>query len=211
MLGVHLPQQAMERLRRRLVEIARGLVGQQQRRPHHQRARHRHPLLLAPGEHARPVLEALAQADPRQQFRRADARFDRRQAADAHRHLDVFERGELRQQVMELEDEADAPVPERDQGHVRHLAERAPAHFHRAPIGAIEAAEHVQQRALADAGCADDGHHLPSFDVQAEIAQHVQPCRARGVVLVQRGDVDERHHSNRSACTGSSREACRDG
>ena len=69
----------------------------------------------------------------------------------------------------------------------------------------------MQQRALADAGGADDRHHLAALDVEVEIAQHVQPLAADDVGLVQPGDADERHHSNRSACTGSSRDACRDG
>ena len=44
----------------------------------------------------------------------------------------------------------------------------------RARVDAIEAAEHVQQRALPDARRADDRHHLARLDLQIEIAQHRQ-------------------------------------
>ena len=44
------------------VEIAGGLVGEEERRPARHRARHRHPLLLAAGELDRVVLRAVAEA-----------------------------------------------------------------------------------------------------------------------------------------------------
>ena len=46
-------------------------------------------------------------------------------------------------------------------------------------IDAIEAAQHVQQRALPDAGRADDRHHLARLDRQIEIAQHGQRTARR--------------------------------
>ena len=51
----------------------------------------------------------------------------------------------------------------------------------------------------------------PRSHVEVEVAQHVKTLGADDVGLVQPGDGDERHHSNRSACTGSSRDAWRDG
>ena len=77
-------------------------------------------VLLAAGQHAGPVLQALTEADALQQFFRATRRFACRHPRNPHRHLDVLERRELRQQVMELEDEADVPVPELDQRRITH-------------------------------------------------------------------------------------------
>ncbi len=62
-----------------------------------------------------PVRQPLAQADPPQQLLGPRARLGRRQPGDPHRHLGVLERAELGQQVVELEHEADVPVPERHQ------------------------------------------------------------------------------------------------
>ena len=63
-----------------LVEITGGLVGQQERRLHHQRAGDGDALLLAAGKHARPMGQPLAQADAREQFRRRARRIRRGRA-----------------------------------------------------------------------------------------------------------------------------------
>ena len=70
-------------------------------------AGHRHPLLLAAGERARAVVGPVRQP----QLARAAPRARRRASAagparDEQRHHHVLEGGELRQQVVELEDEA---------------------------------------------------------------------------------------------------------
>ena len=116
-----------------LVEVAGRLVREQQRGFHDQRARDRDALLLAARQHPRPMLEPLAEPDPRQQARRARLPLRRRPPRDAHRHLGVLERGELRQQVMELEHEADVPVPERDELRVGSDASSALADPDRCP------------------------------------------------------------------------------
>ena len=90
----------------RAVEISGRLVGQQQRRVVGERPRDRHALLLAARELGRIVMAAFGQADLVEQRRRARAAL--RHAGDLHRHEDVLERGQRRQQVEELEDEADA-------------------------------------------------------------------------------------------------------
>ena len=55
----------------------------------------------------------------------------------------------------------------------------------RPDVGAIEPAQQVQQRALADAARADDGDHLPALDDQIEVAEHVDVLRADAVALVE--------------------------
>ena len=65
--GVHLAQQRVQRVGGLLVEIAGRFVGEEDRRLHDERARHRDALLLAARQHAGPVRETLAQADPPQQ------------------------------------------------------------------------------------------------------------------------------------------------
>ena len=80
---------------------------------------------------------------------------------------------------MKLKHEADVPVAKRDQlgiGDARQV-DVADAHF--PAVGPIESAEHVQERALPDAGRAHDRHHLALLDGEIEIAQHVQPAARR--------------------------------
>jgi len=70
--------------------------------------------------------------------------------------------------VVELEDEADLPVPERrplgrpQRGDVGAVEQVRPA------VQVVERAEEVQQRALADAALADDRHQLPPRDREVE-------------------------------------------
>ena len=77
------------------------------------RARDRDALLLAAGELRRPVRQPLAEAEIGQQFgRRACAPRPCDEAADHLRQHDVLERGEFRQQMMQLIDEADRVAPD---------------------------------------------------------------------------------------------------
>ena len=119
-LGVHGAQQLVQRVGGGLVEVARRLVGKQQRRAHHERARDRDALLFASRQHAGPMLDARGQPHALEQRRCPLPRLCERDAGDPHRHLDVLERREFRQQMMELEDEADVPVPELDQRRITH-------------------------------------------------------------------------------------------
>ena len=126
-LGVHLAQQRMQRVGGRLVEIAGRLVGQQQRRLHHQRPRHGHALLLAARQHPRPVLEPLAEADAPSSVARHGRAF-RRGSRAIRIGISTFSSGvELRQQVVELEDEPDVAVAELDQRRVAHRRQVVPA------------------------------------------------------------------------------------
>ncbi len=114
--------------------------------------------------------------------------------------------------MVKLEHEADVAVAERHARLVAHLIDARLADADLAGIERVEAAEHVQQRALADAGRPDNGQHLAGLDGEIEPAQHVDPRARRLVRLDEAGDLDERHgYSCRSASAGSSLPACRAG
>src|SRR5687767_2608398 len=113
--------------------------------------------------------------------------------------------------MVELKHEPDVTIAK---GNPRLVVQRRDAvlpHRDVAAINGVEPAQHMQQRAFADAGRAHDRNHLAFFDGQLEIAQHVQPAIGDGVVLVEPADGNERHHSYRRACAGSSLAAWRDG
>ena len=90
---------------------------------------------------------------------------------------------------MELEDEADVAVAKRDPRLVVHRRNLVIADADLAAVDGVEAAEHVQQRALAHARRAHDRDHLALLDGQVEIAQHVQPLVGRRVELVEAADA----------------------
>ena len=127
-----------------------------------QRARQRHPLLLAAGQLARPVREPLAEADPAPGSPPPARRSVRaRQPQDQPRHHRVLERGELRQEVVELEDEADLAVAELGQPRRRSsTVTSTPSNGDRPRRGRVERAEDLQERRLADARGADHRDHL---------------------------------------------------
>ncbi len=171
---VHLAQEPVQRIGRQLVEIAGRLVGQEHARPHDQRPGNRHALLLAARQHPGAMRQPLAEPDAPEQLLRPAARVGQRDAGDAHRHLGVLERAELGQQVVELKHEPDVPVPERDDGWTRQRRQVRVADHDRACVRAIQPAEHVQERALADSRRADNRHHLAGLDHQVEIAKNQQ-------------------------------------
>ena len=76
--------------------------------------------------------------------------------------------------MVKLEHEADVAVAERHELGIRQRRQLVLVDDDRALLGAIEPAKHVQQRALADARCADDRDHLARARRQVEIAQHVR-------------------------------------
>ena len=96
---------------RRRVEVARRLVGEQELRLEQQRARERHALLLAAGELARAVQDALLQPHLFEQRARACVSSSRLERPWTRPGIITFStRVELGQQVVELEDEPDGPV-----------------------------------------------------------------------------------------------------
>ena len=114
--GLELPRQRGEQVVQPLavgvVEVAGRLVGQHHDRVDRQRARHRDPLLLA----ARQLPPADGHAPPPSPTARQQLLAPATAAAasvppgDEQRHHHVLQRGELPQQVMELEHEPDLPV-----------------------------------------------------------------------------------------------------
>ena len=89
------------------VEVAGRFVGEQDRRIDRQRAGDRDALALAARELVGQVLQAVAELHERQQLARALVDFPARPATQVQRQADVLEARQRRQQVEELEDEAD--------------------------------------------------------------------------------------------------------
>ena len=89
------------------VERARRLVAKQHLRPLRDRPRDGHALLLAAGHLRREMVAAIAQLHEGERFLRVH-----RVARDVGDQRDVLLRGEARDEIVELEDEADRVAAE---------------------------------------------------------------------------------------------------
>src|SRR5438034_664070 len=168
-LAVECEEELDDRGTRRRVEVARRLVGEQQRRCPRDRARQRHALLLTARELHGIVMTALAESDLVQQGERARAHVRRTGELEGDR--DVLGGGERRDQVVRLEDEADAVAPEPRE---RVFAEPRQAHAidrNRTARRCIEAGDEPEQRRLAAARRPGDRHALAARDVEAHAVE----------------------------------------
>lgn len=106
-LGTQALHQLQDLVPRSLVEIPRRLVGEEDPRLLHERARDRHTLLLTAGEFTGSMVRALGEVDLRQ--RRADPFFPlgTRESQRLESDVDVLRRGEGGDEVERLEHEPD--------------------------------------------------------------------------------------------------------
>jgi hypothetical protein len=173
------------------IEVARRLISQHDRGVRDDGACDGHALLLPAGQLAGPVVQPLAQPELFQRLA-GPPQLVTLATPDTEGHLDVLERRELRQQVVQLEDETDVPVavggePARVAGEDL-LATKEQS----AGVRGVETAEAVQEGRLADARVADDRHGLPFADFQVEPLQDADAALARAVGLVNAARAQDR-------------------
>ena len=145
-------EQRDDLLFRLFVEIARGFVGEQERRPVDQGASDRDTPLLAARHLAREGREAPRKSDARQQIVRARiGRFRRNVSAEYRRQRDIIDRAQIGKQARELEYEAHAPPA---QISARNLGQRPDAfagHDDLAFARPCQRPDHGEKRRLAGA------------------------------------------------------------
>ncbi len=179
-------QQIDDVVLRLLVEIARRLIGEQQARRIDQRAGDGHPALLAARHAAGIGVGAVREADAGDEIVRARiGRFRIHGAAEQRRNGDVVDRGQVRQQAWNLEDESDVPGAK-----ARELQFRQ-----RPDVGAVEqqlavrrrgqGAEHRHQGRLPRTGPADDRDEFAGRQLEAGVP-HGIVARSRAVALGER-------------------------
>ena len=103
------------------IERRQRLVEQQQTRRERQRARQRHPLLLAAGELGRIFVGLLGQADERQQLGHAPVDLCPRQALADQAVADIVRDGEIGKQRIGLEHDAEVAPADRQGGNVASI------------------------------------------------------------------------------------------
>ena len=133
------------------VDIAGGLVRNQDLRTADYRPRDRDPLLLAARQGRRRRMPALGQADPGEHFAHRRLDIALRHPRQAQRQGDIVERREMRDQPEVLEYHADAP-PEAGQALARQGAGILSEQPDRAMGRSLRQIDELEQRRLARAG-----------------------------------------------------------
>ena len=152
------------------IQVAGGLVGEQDPRLTDQRAGDRHSLLLSAAQLVRQRMHARSQAHLVDHAVDAAAPLPGGEIPVSQRQRDVVADVEVRDEIEALEDEAELlvaerrPLPIRQRHHV--MAVQAVA----AAVEVVEQTRHVQERRLARSGRPHDGDELAGEDPQRKAA-----------------------------------------
>ena len=156
------------------VEISRGFISQDHAGIIRQRASDGHPLLLPAGEMPARPFQFIPEADSLQELRGARVHFRFAQRAQTpHRDHDVFLRGKIFEEKMELKDEPEKLIPFSGESIIHEVGygfvfDRDPA-----AVCVIEKSEDVKQSALTAAGRAHDRMDGPALELERDAAQRM--------------------------------------
>lgn len=187
-------QQLQNRLARVIVQGARRLVTEEQLRVLREGPGDGDALLLTAGELGREVLRPLLQAHLFQHLPRVQG-----PGRELRRDLDVLERREIRDQVIELEHKAH--VVSAVGGELGFIKGRdlLPVDGHAAVGEAVHPAQNVQEGGLPGAGFPDDHADLAPLDVKARVMQRRHGHFSRLIDLPHPVKADESlRHGNTS-------------
>ncbi len=173
MLAHQLGEHVVHLVGGRGVELARRLVGQEDRRGMRQGGAQCDPLLLAAGELTRAPRALLGEADAFEQFVGAPQALGARCAPEPELHGDQIARGELgreRARVV-LVGVAEERGPVACEPACRQLADVLAVHAHKPGGRPLEACEQSQQRRLARPARTEHGQHLAVGHPQRQALQ----------------------------------------
>src|SRR5262245_2019625 len=169
---VELDEQPQQPFRQIRVDIARGLVGEEELRPRDHRPRDGGALLLSTREHRRQGGDAIAKSNPIQQFDDFLAIALFRMSDHPQRQSDVLERRHVVEQPEILKYDANAS-PQRGERVVAEHGDIVPEQRHQASGGPQRNEQETQERGLASAGRPGDELEGTRVDTEREIAQHL--------------------------------------
>src|SRR5882672_364800 len=165
------------------VEVAGGLVGEQQPRFGGEGARHRHALLLPAGQLPRIMFEPLGQAHTRQPARSLLARAV--VAGKLEWQHDVFQRGQRRKKLERLEHEPDLVAAQARAAVLVKREQVGAVDVHLSGGGYVQPRKQRKQCSLARAGRAEDGAGFPGRDFQRYVLEDGERGGAGGDLLRQ--------------------------
>src|SRR5215211_7400002 len=155
-----------------LVEVAGGLIGENQRRLVRERSSNCDALLLSARELGRSMFEAFGEPERPQELLRPGAGCAGIRISHELRKDHVLRRIELRQQVMELVDEAEKLPPQAGTALVIELARFLACEADRTLEATLEQTDRLQQGRLARSRWPEKCNDLARSDLQVDAAQH---------------------------------------
>jgi hypothetical protein len=167
--GIEFKNQPHDLLRGLRIKVTRGLVGEKNLWPVHERAGDRNPLLFSAGKLNRVVVQAVFETDPLQQICGTAARVIF--TADLRGHHHVFQSGQRRQQLEALEDETDKLVADLRQLLFVRPVQRDSIEDHRSFAGTFKTGADSDQRRLPAARRADNRAGASGLDGKGHIAK----------------------------------------
>ena len=170
--AVEFEEQVADPLAGGAVEVAGGFVGEQHVRLRREGTGNGDPLLLAAGELARIVAQALAEADSLEQFSGALASVGAAFQLQGQHH--VLQRIEAVEQLERLEHEAYMGRADARTLVLVEVAEGVPGETDLAAAGLVEPGEQAEQGRLAGAGTADDRQAVAAGEVEGEVVEDGQ-------------------------------------
>ncbi len=159
-----------------LVEVAGGLVSENEFGLIDERASDGDTLLFTTGKICGEMLEAITEADPLEGFDGLRFVGDGVEILGEH---DVFQRSEIRHEMKLLEDETDFFCTVADKFGFIQARDVLAVDDDAARSGRVEAAENIDERGFAGAGRAHEGNPFSGLNVEAYAAE-----RAEGTVLL---------------------------
>lgn len=155
------------------VELAGGLIGDEQGGVVGEGTGDGDPLLLAAGQLAGPLGGVVGEADEGQQQLDALLALAGVRAAQPQRDADVLGRAEDGDEAEGLEDEADAVAAQGEQALLVEAGEVEAVDIDPSPVGGVLAADDVEQGGLAGSRAPLEGDELAARDLEGDAPQGV--------------------------------------
>jgi hypothetical protein len=177
---VKIQKKGRDRIGRSLIQIACGLVANEQMRFAYQSARDSDALLLTAGELSRPVIDTVREADLGDQLLRTRVVVVR--WCDQGWKKNILENRALRKQAMILENETDLVV-------AIDGKDVLAAEAHAACCGCLQAAKDVKQRAFAGARRPHNRCRIAGIEGEVYPGKNFKRAAGRRVALTEIGNV----------------------
>ncbi|MEY4168646.1 MAG: hypothetical protein RIR52_2470 [Acidobacteriota bacterium] len=130
-----------------------------------------HPLLFTAGELTGTVIGTAVEPDSGKQLTCFDSGWRSCRSADQQRHHYVLKRREFGKQVMELEDETDALIPEAAQVRLSRVYEVKSIDLKASGSRTVKPSKGVKEGRLADTGGANHRDQFAPVDLQIEVLE----------------------------------------